>query len=486
MSKTLNYFSASIALTLPCIILALGVSSILSLARAQTPRNLENTSIREIYHEFVPGSHMPQFLANLTDPLVGTSRIRSLHIAFHRDSNRFVPGFERFHENHRDMAGGYHVAHTPPEAFSGQNCGGSGALRDCFIRIRSWMDGNPGHHPLFLHLSVDEPWHRDAWTDTGVEGFERLLRAEFGERLFTPLDLMNLLRRNSSSAATANLRSLLDSGEWPTRRELRGRIVVTLSTLKPYDLALEEAGREAQARERRSWLEKYLRDSIVPKAFVCSDEPSSSEWVVCRNNSRETAALSSRFLQFSIDSNLLNPRYIRNRWLMDEVAARYAGINFRYHFSEPVGLLPPSREFVLRMPSFGKCIARTPSGSLYMADAIVQTSACSTPLGRWSFNRVNQASLHIVSPDNPDVCLGYREVNGLFMLTSQRTQSQYGLCRKFFLTEHGQIYPDQFGRAAGYCLTASSAGWVGPGLTPCIHPQSRSPLFPSQQWVFDN
>lgn len=105
--------------------------------------------------------------------------------------------------------------------FYGNNCNygtapragflASTQLSGCLQEIKTWMDSNPGHSPIMLSFDIKQDMSAES-----AMAFDIVLRAVFGETLFTPQEL-----KGGYESPRARVQTI----GWPSMQEMHGRVI---------------------------------------------------------------------------------------------------------------------------------------------------------------------------------------------------------------------------------------------------------------------
>ena len=123
-------------------------------------------------------------------------------------------GVRKFELDLHFVDGDVQVKHVPV-LDEGSHCP---LLRDCLEQVKSWSDGNPGHHTVFIQIEPKDDLTSVSDYDTFFAEIEEdILRHWPRERIVTPDDVQG---------SHATLRDAVLSGEgWPTVEESRGKLL---------------------------------------------------------------------------------------------------------------------------------------------------------------------------------------------------------------------------------------------------------------------
>ncbi|MFE3326528.1 phosphatidylinositol-specific phospholipase C domain-containing protein [Streptomyces sp. NPDC059176] len=139
----------------------------------------------------------------------------------------------------------WHVSHAKPLA-NDNNCttasgpgdlytgGTSKYLEHCLDNVRVWLEAHPDSGPLVIKLEL-KLGYATAF-GMGPAQVDKLIRDHLGSRVFRPADLL----AKPGGGAYASLDEAARAGNWPTRQQLSGRVMLsvipgTVENRNPFD-----------------------------------------------------------------------------------------------------------------------------------------------------------------------------------------------------------------------------------------------------------
>jgi hypothetical protein len=164
--------------------------------------------------------------SSLDDTLtIAHGQVVGTHNSYHVDTTGYPPwaythrpldeqldlGVRQFELDVWDLDGEVQVLHLPG-LDAGVTCG---TLADCAGVQAAWSDQHPDHFPLVTLVETKSPEARAAFLDA----VDDVLRGVWGDRLFTPADLLG---------EAVDLPSALGDEGWPTLSEMRGTALYVL------------------------------------------------------------------------------------------------------------------------------------------------------------------------------------------------------------------------------------------------------------------
>ena len=119
-----------------------------------------------------------------------------------------------------DVPGGFRVYHTVP---GNSQCD---SLADCLAPLALFHDTVPEHMPVTIALELKELISSNFDATHTVDDLDAIFRAAFGDRLYTPGDLLD--RCDALGARTDTLSHCVEDVRWPDVHALRGRFLVAI------------------------------------------------------------------------------------------------------------------------------------------------------------------------------------------------------------------------------------------------------------------